>query len=117
MNGYPCHLPRSVIAGCPLIAAVDLPPVTLVAGPAFAGVAVAAPAPTAAAIADYRRKLKEYLAAREAFEAEASTYWDQIVAKRRGRNAKRRNHLAVMLDDYVLTQPPAYSGPKRPVSP
>jgi hypothetical protein len=69
------------------------------------------------AIAEYRRKLKEYLAARAAFEEEAGAYWNSITEKRRGRNAKRREHQAIALDDYVLTQPPVYSGPKRPVNP
>jgi hypothetical protein len=69
------------------------------------------------AIAEYRRKLREYLEAGAAFEAEASAYWSSIAGKRRGRNAKRREHQAIGLDDYVLTQPPVYTGPKRPVNP
>jgi hypothetical protein len=69
------------------------------------------------AIAEYRHKLKEYLAARAAFEEEAGAYWSSISEKRRGRNAKRRERQAIALDDYVLTQPPVYTGPKRPVNP
>jgi hypothetical protein len=69
------------------------------------------------AIAEYRRKLKEYLAARAAFEDEAGAYWASISEKRKGRNAKRRGRQAIALDDYVLTQPPVYTGPKRPVNP
>jgi hypothetical protein len=69
------------------------------------------------AIAEYRRKLREYQEARAAFEAEATAYWSSIADKRRGRNAKRREHVAIALDDYVLTQPPVYAGPKRPVNP
>jgi hypothetical protein len=69
------------------------------------------------AIAEYRRKLREYLEARAAFEQEAGAYWGSITEKRRGRNAKRREHQTIGLDDYVLTQPPVYSGPKRPVNP
>jgi hypothetical protein len=69
------------------------------------------------AIAEYRRKLREYQEARAAFEAEAGAYWNSIADKRRGRNAKRRDHQPITLDDYVLTQPPVYSGPKRPVNP
>jgi hypothetical protein len=69
------------------------------------------------AIADYRRKLKEYQEARAAFDAEAGAYWGAIIEKRRGRNAKRREHRAIALDDYVLTQPPLYAGPRRPVNP
>ena len=69
------------------------------------------------AIAEYRRKLKEYQEARAAFDQEAGAYWASISEKRKGRNAKRRERQAIALDDYVLTQPPAYTGPKRPVSP
>jgi hypothetical protein len=69
------------------------------------------------AIADYRRKLREYQEARAAFEQEASAYWSSIADKRRGRNAKRRERQAITLDDYALTQPPVYTGPKRPVDP
>ena len=69
------------------------------------------------AIAEYRRKLREYQEARASFEQEASAYWSSIAEKRRGRNAKRREHQAIGLDDYVLTQPPVYAGPKQPVNP
>jgi hypothetical protein len=101
-------------AGCALLVLTGLSPLA-------PGLAVpqakTAEAATPAAVIEYRRKLKEYLAAREAFEAEAAAYWDSVTAKRRVRNAKRRNREQVALDDYVLTQPPVYSGPKRPVSP
>jgi hypothetical protein len=69
------------------------------------------------AIAEYRRKLKEYQEVRGAFDAEAGAYWASISEKRRGRNAKRRDRQTITLDDYVLTQPPVYTGPKRPVNP
>src|SRR5215475_16204751 len=69
------------------------------------------------AIAEYRRRLQEYQEARAAFEQEAGAYWSQISEKRRGRNAKRREHVQATLDDYVLTQPPVYTGPKRPINP
>jgi len=68
-------------------------------------------------LAQYRRLLREYLQARAAFEEEAGSYWNSIAEKRRGRNAKRREHLPITLDDYVLTQPPSYTGPKRPINP
>jgi hypothetical protein len=98
----------------------------LLAPQAGASNAAALPAATAEAmaqaaspqaIAEYRRKLREYQEARAAFEAEATAYWGSIADKRRGRNAKRRDHVAIALDDYVLTQPPIYTGPKRPVNP
>ena len=69
------------------------------------------------AIAEYRRLLQDYQAARAAFEQDASAYWSAIAEKRRGRNAKRREHLPITLDDYVLQQPPVYTGPKRPINP
>ena len=69
------------------------------------------------AIAEYRRKLKEYQEARAAFEEEAGPYWASISEKRKGRNAKRRDRQTITLDDYVLTHPPLYTGPKRPVDP
>ncbi len=73
--------------------------------------------PHAMAIADYQARLAQYSLARRAYDEEASAYWDQVVEKRRARNAKRRNNAPVGLDDYVLTQPPLYSGPPRPVDP
>ena len=69
------------------------------------------------AIAEYRRKLAEYQEIHGAFEQEAGAYWQAISDKRRGRNAKRRDHQPIDADDYVLTQPPVYTGPKRPVNP
>ena len=98
----------------------------LIAPPAAAIDAATLPATTAGAmaqaaspqaIAEYRRKLKEYLEARAAFDQEADAYWNSIAEKRRGRNAKRRERQTITLDDYVLTQPPVYDGPRRPVSP
>jgi hypothetical protein len=83
--------------------------------PSAAGAMAQAASPQA--IAQYRRLLGEYQEARAAFEEQASSYWNSIVEKRRGRNAKRREHLAITLDDYVLAQPPSYTGPKRPVNP
>jgi hypothetical protein len=69
------------------------------------------------AITEYRRLLQQYQDVHGAFEEEAGAYWSSITEKRRGRNAKRREHLQITLDDYVLTQPPIYTGPKRPVNP
>jgi len=76
-----------------------------------------AQAASPAALADYQAKLAQYQTARDAFAAEADAYWDSVAAKRRVRNAKRREHRPIDLNDYVLTQPPIYSGPSRPVDP
>src|ERR1700683_5429629 len=54
------------------------------------------------AITEYRRLLQQYQEVHGAFEEEAGAYWSSITEKRRGRNAKRREHLAITLDDYVL---------------
>ncbi|WP_371745057.1 hypothetical protein [Bradyrhizobium sp. U87765 SZCCT0109] len=72
---------------------------------------------TSPAVAEYKRRLAEYREARAAFDADASAYWSAVSEKRKTRNAKRRDGVEVTGDDYVLEQPPVYSGPKRPVNP
>ncbi len=74
-------------------------------------------APSPEAIAGYQRKLEQYEQIHGAFERVDTAYWDEIAAKRRTRNAKRRTHQAITLNDYVLSQPPVYTGPPKPVSP
>jgi hypothetical protein len=105
------YLALALLLMAPQAAAIDVE--TLPATTAGAMAQVASPQ----AIAEYRRRLKEYLEARAAFEQEAGAYWSSISEKRRGRNAKRREHQTIALDDYVLTQPPVYAGPRRPVNP
>jgi hypothetical protein len=78
--------------------------------------AVAVPA-SPAAMAQYRRALAEYEEAHAAYAAEAEAYWNLIAQKRRERAAKRAGQQPLTLDDYVLTQPPAYTGPPKPVDP
>jgi hypothetical protein len=78
--------------------------------------AVAVPA-SPAAIARYRRALAEYQEAQAAYAAEAEAYWSLISQKRRERIAERASQEALTLDDYVLTQPPVYAGPPKPVDP
>jgi hypothetical protein len=73
--------------------------------------------PGAAALADYQAKFAQFQAAHAPYEAQAAAYWNAVADKRRGRNVKRRDHLPIGMDDYVLTQPPVYSGPPRPVDP
>src|ERR1700730_12711789 len=75
------------------------------ARPSVAALDAMAQAASPQAIAEYRRKLGEYQEARAAFEQEAGAYWNSIADKRRGRNAKRRDHQPITLDDYVLTPP------------
>jgi hypothetical protein len=75
------------------------------------------PAVSAADMEQYRRALAEYQAARAAYTAAADAYWSSVVQQRRQRNAKRANHEALSIDDYVLTQPPVYAGPPKPRDP
>jgi hypothetical protein len=100
-----------------LIAMVSLTPQATAAAKLPAALANAMAQAEPQAPAEYRRKLSEYLQARAAFDQEAGAYWSSIYDKRRGRNAKRRDRQAVTLDDYVLEQPPLYTGPKRPIDP
>lgn len=60
---------------------------------------------------------KDYEAWRNAYNAynkQATAYWDQISAKRKLRNEKRARGQTIALTDYVLSQPPLYSGPAKP---
>ncbi len=77
----------------------------IVSGFLFAGPAAAQPDDPAVAA---------YIQARQEFEAQLGAYWNSIAEKRRIRNAKRRSGEQVVLEDYVLTQPPVYGGPPRP---
>jgi len=108
---FPGYFALALLLIAPQAAAIDA--ATLPATTAGAMAQAASPQ----AIAEYRRKLKEYLEARTAFDQEADAYWNSIAEKRRGRNAKRRERQTITLDDYVLTQPPVYAGPRRPVNP
>jgi hypothetical protein len=76
-------------------------------------VAQAAPA----SMAEYQYLLAQYLAARQRYEAEADAYWSVVADKRRLRVGKRRGGQDVVLQDYVLTQPPLYAGPPPPIDP
>ncbi len=85
-------------------------------GPA-SGAGTSKPAPSAAAMAEYKRLLAAYLAARAAYDAESNAYWTSIGQKRKLRSSKRASHTPLVLSDYVLTQPPLYTGPPQPVNP
>jgi hypothetical protein len=78
---------------------------------------VSAQSAATVASASYQAKLAQYQHARAAYEDEADAYWNAVTEKRKLRNDKRRNRAPIGLADYVLTQPPVYSGPPRPVNP
>jgi len=79
--------------------------------------AAVAPSDLAAALAQYHRALEAYDRARQSYGAAAHAYWVAIAAKRQLRNAKRSRGEEISLDDYVLAQPPVYTGPPRPRNP
>ena len=87
--------------------------IALVAMPIVAPAQAASPE----AMAEYKRKLAAWHAAYDPYEAIATPYWNSIAEKRKLRFAKRRNGQTVLLEDYVLTQPPVYTGPPKPVDP
>ena len=62
------------------------------------------------------QRVDEYILARRKFDEESSQYWKLIIEKRHARGAKRRNNQTVLIDDYVLTQPPVYTGPPKPAN-
>ena len=97
---------RSAIFAAGLLAAI------------LCGAALPSPAqvamPETRVAANPRAAIEAYIRARRAYEEEASAYWQSVADKRRARYAKRRNHQTIVLEDYVLTQPPVYSGPPRP---
>lgn len=71
----------------------------------------------AAAVAQYRRALEEYNRGWQSYTAVSSAYWNQISEKRQLRNAKRARGEPISISDYVLTQPPVYTGPPKPQNP
>jgi hypothetical protein len=81
-------------------------PVAFGAAKAAAGKNAAAPA-----------KQKKAARPRHELAKEAGIYWDEVIAKRRVRIAKRRNGETITLEDYVLTQPPLYIRPLPPRPP
>jgi len=91
--------------------------VAIAAGGPANGAGTSTPAPSAAAMAEYKRLLAAYLAARAAYDAESDAYWNSIAQKRGSRSGKRASRTPIVLDDYVLTQPPVYTGAPQPVNP
>jgi hypothetical protein len=111
---------RTQIAAVALVAMLPLSAAWL-SGAIAAGNVIAPqsakPAVSAAAMAEYRRALEAYNKIHDAYVAAASAYWSAISDKRKARFAKRARNEALVIDDYVLTQPPVYSGPPKPVDP
>jgi len=115
MGNDPIHLGvRYLLAACVVFAPA------LLHAPSAAGEnnqPAAVPANLAAAMAQYRRALEEYNLAQQIYAAKASAYWSSIAAKRQLRNGKRARGEQLAIDDYVLDQPPVYTGPPQPQNP
>ena len=108
---------RAGIVLTAMLAVLSCPPLSATAADRPAAPAAAAPPALDKAIAEYRRKLDEYTRAHQPYVAEAAAYWNSIAEKRRARRAKRASQQDIVLNDYVLTQPPVYSGPPEPINP
>ncbi len=88
-------------------------------GVALAGAALSNPA-SAISTADFLASLsdseanafQEWKAARRTYDGQLDAYWDQVDAKRQARKPKRAAKLAFDSNDYVMSFPPAYKGPK-----
>jgi hypothetical protein len=74
-------------------------------------------APMKAAMAEYRKKLAAYNKAYDAYEKVAGPYWRAVTDKRSRRRTKVANNMRITADDYVMTQPPVYTGPEKPDDP
>jgi hypothetical protein len=70
-----------------------------------------------AAMEQYRRALDAYNVAHDRYAAVSNAYWLSITEKRKLRNSKRAAGEALVIDDYVLDQPPVYTGPPKPRNP
>ncbi len=55
---------------------------------------------------------QEWKAARREYEGQLDTYWEKVDEKRQARKPKRAAKLAFDSNDYVMSFPPNYKGPK-----
>ncbi|NJM34599.1 MAG: hypothetical protein HC850_07675 [Rhodomicrobium sp.] len=65
----------------------------------------------------YRAQYEAFRRARVEYDRKAAAYWSLIDDKRAKRRKKRAAGKRIELDDYVLDQPPVYSGPPEPAMP
>src|SRR6516162_87553 len=88
---------------CPAVAQVVRPVVTPTSSDA------------AAMTPDERRALEEYKRAWQNYSAAAGAYWNSVAERRQLRNGKRARGERLSVNDYVLAQPPVYTGPPNPL--
>jgi hypothetical protein len=104
---------RYLLAACLVFSVVALR--TQVA--AQSGQPAMAPPDLTATLAQYRRALEAYTEAQRLYAAASGAYWSSIAEKRKLRNGKRARGEALSINDYVLEQPPIYTGPPKPRNP
>jgi len=68
-------------------------------------------------LAQYRHALDVYERQHGLYAAAAQAYWSAVSAKRQLRNAERAHGEPLSISDYVLDQPPVYTGPPKPRNP
>lgn len=56
-------------------------------------------------------EFQAWKAARKRYENQLDAYWDEVEAKRQGRKKKRAAKIPFDVTDYVMSFPPAYTGP------
>jgi hypothetical protein len=61
-----------------------------------------------------QRIYDDWRAAQRAHDRQADAYWSQVERKKDQRRAKRRSGQSFALADFVLEQPPKYTGPELP---
>ncbi|MBX2804718.1 MAG: hypothetical protein KTR19_02000 [Hyphomicrobiales bacterium] len=69
------------------------------------------------AVREYVAQTEAYRAAYTKYRRKTTQYWDKISSKRTARRRKRSKGGKITLSDYVLDQPPEYSGPPAPKQP
>jgi hypothetical protein len=68
-------------------------------------------------MAEYRKQLAAYNKAWDAYEKIAAPYWRAVTEKRSRRRTQMANNIRLTANDYVMTQPPPYTGPSKPDNP
>ena len=108
-----CRFAVAATLGCALIALTSANVGAVDAVPGANG----EPVPMKAHLDDYRKQLAAHNKAWEAYEKIASPYWQAVTEKRSRRRTKMANGITLTTADYVMTQPPVYTGPPKPENP
>jgi len=108
-----CRFAVAATFSCALLALVPVNARAVDAMPGGNGESV----PMKAHLDDYRKQLAAHNKAWEAYEKIAAPYWQAVTEKRSRRRTKMANGMTLTTADYVMTQPPVYTGPPKPENP